>query len=68
MAHYKEINDTLTGDLLDVLVFCSDFCHYGWCEENKVEYQGWNGCHELEFDDNCAQCHESIHGVEGAWV
>lgn len=64
MAHYHEINDTLTGDLLDLLTFCSDTCHWSWCHDNKVNYEGWNGAHELEFPDHCAQCDDLIAGVE----
>jgi hypothetical protein len=64
MSHYLEINDTATGDLLDVIIFCSDYCHYWFCHENNVEYGGWNGCHELPYDDKCAECGAVIHGVE----
>lgn len=52
--HLFEINDD-QGDLVDVVVFCSDYCHRLWCIENKQEYQGWNGCHE-PWPSRCASC------------
>lgn len=67
MAHYHEVNDTRTGDLLDLIVFCSDWCHRQWCQETANTYEGWNGCHELEFTDWCANCGEPVPGVKGAW-
>jgi len=56
--------------VVDALYFCSDF----HCQEflsqkdNDKEYgsyQGWYGCHELEFDDYCAYCEKKIKGVSG---
>jgi len=64
MTHYLEVNDSATGDLLDLVPFCSDYCHYWYCHTNGVEYQGWNGCHEHPHDDKCAECGVVIPGVE----
>ena len=54
--HYHMIEDD-TGDLVDIVHFCSDACHRQWCEDNDEKYGGWNGCNEgsdsVEFCDNC---------------
>ena len=62
MTHYHEINDT-HGDLIDLIAFCSDWCHQQWCTQNEVEYQGWNGCHEHPYDDKCQNCEADIDGL-----
>jgi hypothetical protein len=62
MAHYYEVNDS-RGDLIDLIVFCSDWCHRNHCEQNGLEYGGWNGCHELEFTDKCAYCESKVYGI-----
>jgi hypothetical protein len=62
MAHYYEVEDD-KGDLIDLVVFCSDFCHQSYCRENGKEYGGWNGCHELEFTTPCESCGEQVHGL-----
>ena len=54
-AHYHEIDDD-NGDLADLVVFCSDWCHRVWCWHTKNKYQGWNGCHELPEPTNCVSC------------
>ena len=64
MAHYHEVNAE-SGDLIDLIVFCSDNCHWSYCHDNDLDYAGWNGCHELEFSEYCAQCCDSIAGVNG---
>jgi hypothetical protein len=66
MSHYYFITDTLTGDLLDALPFCSDYCHYWYCHQNGLEYEGWNGCHEHPYDDECRECGTLIKGLEQA--
>ena len=66
MSHYYFITDTLTGDLLDALPFCSDDCHYWYCRENELEYAGWNGCHEAPYTEQCCECGTLIQGVEEA--
>jgi hypothetical protein len=62
MAHYHEIIDR-RGDIIDLVVFCSDYCHEQWCIDHEVEYQGWNGCHEHPYDDRCYNCEAEIHGL-----
>ena len=62
-AHYHELDDD-QGDLVDLVTLCSDWCHRCWCDGNDAIYGGWNGCHELEFQDSCAQCGVVIPGVE----
>jgi len=63
MAHLQLI-ENLDGDLIDVVEFCSDFCH---SDAAGVEYQGWNGCNELEFNSPCQNCGTTIEGVEGEY-
>jgi len=46
--------------------FCSDGCHYWYCRENGLEYEGWNGCHEHPYADECRECGTLIQGVEEA--
>ena len=31
----------------------------------NLEYRGWNGCNESEFNTWCANCDVLIEGVEG---
>jgi hypothetical protein len=67
-AHYHELEDG-QGDLVELVTFCSDGCHRSWCVDRMVDgtdihYGGWNGCHELEFQEPCAQCGRVIPGVE----
>jgi hypothetical protein len=55
---------------VDALYFCSDYHHQEFLlqEDNQKKYgkyQGWDGCHELEFDDYCAYCEKKIKGVSG---
>ena len=47
--HLHHIEDS-SGDLVDLLEFCSDYCHRDCMGE---DYQGWNGCNESEFDTAC---------------
>jgi endogenous inhibitor of DNA gyrase (YacG/DUF329 family) len=63
MTHYHETNDG-TGDLVDLIPFCSDGCHQNWCDENSKNYEGWNGCHEHDHDEKCASCGRIIPGIE----
>ncbi len=54
--HYHFVEDS-SGDLVDLVPFCSDACHQAWCTENDVAYGGWSGANEggdsAEF---CAHC------------
>lgn len=54
--HYHYIEDP-TGQLVDLVPFCSDNCHREWCATNEESYQGWNGCQEgSDYVEFCAQC------------
>ena len=57
--HIHAIEDEV-GDIIDIETFYSDFCHKGWCLENSVDYEGWNGCHETHDSDICAYCGEPL--------
>ena len=63
MSHYLSITDSATGDLLDIVPFCSDYCHFWYCHENRIEYEGWNGCHEHDHDEVCAECGTVLPGL-----
>jgi hypothetical protein len=63
MAHYHFINDT-SGDLIDSVTFCSDWCHNSWCQRTGNQYGGWNGCHELEFSTPCVNCGGMVEGIQ----
>ena len=65
--HYVEIEDN-EGDLIDAIPTCSESCARQYCSDNNLEYGGWNGCRELEFNDYCGSCESVIVGVEGAYV
>ena len=65
--HYVMI-DNSEGDLIDAIPVCSESCARQYCSDNNLEYDGWNGCHELEFDDFCGSCNSVIVGVLGAYV
>jgi hypothetical protein len=53
--HYHYIEGA-TGDLIDLVPFCSDDCHRSWCADTGEEYI-WNGCHEgADYPEYCAQC------------
>lgn len=51
-----------TGDVCGIVNFCSDSCHYQWCQDNGENYGGWNGCHETPFTVFCEQCGVVIPG------
>lgn len=59
--HYLEM--IIDNELIDIVPFCSDWCHNSYCVMHGIKYEGWNGCHEggdnAEF---CAYCSEEIHG------
>jgi len=67
MAHKHDV-DGPDGDILDRAYFCSDYCHKEWCDTKGIEYAGWDGCHELEFDAACDQCEKTLPGVEGPYI
>jgi hypothetical protein len=54
--HYHEIND-VSGDLEDLIPFCSDSCHVEWCTRKRVPYDGWNGAHDdSDVNEYCFNC------------
>jgi hypothetical protein len=56
MSHYHFIEDE-TGDLVELVPFCSDSCHRQWCADNNETYGGWNGCQEgSDAGEWCALC------------
>ena len=60
MAHLQFIEDA-QGDVVDQIVFCSDFCHR---LHAAADYNGWNGCHEISVSEPCAECGDPVAGVE----
>jgi hypothetical protein len=66
--HYHFVEDD-SGNVVDLIPFCSDLCHRAWCADHGSTYGGWNGCHEggdsAEFCANCGDCcHEGGGSVE----
>jgi hypothetical protein len=57
-AHLVFIEDE-RGDVVDYEVYCSD-----WCARTSPNWDGWNGCHEIETSTVCASCGTEIEGVE----
>ena len=66
--HQHCVNDPISGDIVDIVVFCSDACHKEWCANplNDETYEGWSGCHECEHTEYCAQCGVVLPGYEDA--
>ena len=59
--HYLEV--VSGNELIDVIPFCSDWCHQQYCRAHDVKYEGWNGCQEgSDSAEYCASCLEEIHG------
>ena len=54
MAHLQFIEDK-AGDVIDQVVFCSDYCH-----QSHAKYNGWNGCIEISTPEFCARCNQLI--------
>ena len=53
-----------SGNIVDVIYFCSDACHRDYCaEHDDIPYSGWNGCHEGSNVEFCAQCGVVAGGV-----
>ena len=61
-AHYHYVEDD-QGDLVELVTFCGDWCHRCWCVDHDAIYGGWNGCHEIEYQEPCAQCGIVIPGA-----
>ena len=67
MAHLHFVEDE-HGDVVDHIVFCSDFCHSDYCwrehKNGNLEYGGWNGCHEISTSEPCANCDDLVPGLD----
>ena len=53
--HYHYVTDA-RGDVTDNVPFCSDSCHQDWDAMNNLDYCGWNGSHESDYNEYCASC------------
>ena len=59
--HYYFVEDA-DGDVVDLIPYCSDFCHR---EDQGENYRGWNGCHEgADYDQECALCGKFLPRLE----
>ena len=58
MAHLTYIEDK-QGDVVDQEVYCSDFC-----ARVSPNYGGWNGCNEISVSEPCANCGETVEGLD----
>jgi hypothetical protein len=58
--HLHYIEDE-SGDLVDLVEFCSDACNRDWSGD---AYQGWSGCHESEHTTYCRHCGTVIPGED----
>jgi hypothetical protein len=65
MAHLHFIED-IDGDVVDHVIFCSDFCHREYCDDETYIYGGWNGCHEISTSEPCAYCEALVGGLDEA--
>lgn len=59
MAHIHRHHDN-SGGVIELTYFCGDYCHRQWCEQTKQAYDGWDGCHELDTMERCANCEEMV--------
>jgi len=48
-------------DVIDCKYYCSDFCNQ---DANGENYQGFNGCHEIDDSQPCDNCGKTMLGVE----
>ena len=63
MAHLHLIEDS-QGDVVEQIVFCSDFCHQDYIERENLIYGGWFGCQEISITEPCANCETEVQGIE----
>ena len=64
MAHLHFIED-YRGDVVDQLVFCSDYCHFVHItDHSKYIYNGWNGCNEISTSTPCVHCEVTVKGID----
>ena len=64
MAHIHEIEDE-KGNLVDIDVFCSDFCNQKY---TKDKYKGWYGLMEISFNTPCLNCGKIVIGVNEVFL
>jgi len=57
--HIEYITDK-NNDIIDANYYCSDYCHK---VKSKDNYEGWNGCHEIDEDTQCNNCNKKINGT-----
>ena len=61
------IVEDINGDAVEGYEVCSDSCHRWLAEHEGLPYNGWNGCHEAEFNTSCYSCDAFIAGVNGTY-
>ena len=63
MAHLHLIEEP-NGDVVDYLVFCSDYCHKMHVTNRLIPYMGWNGCNEISTTQPCEYCKATVNGLD----
>lgn len=59
--HYQLLIDNTTGDMIEAIPYCCDYCHRQGAGD---DYEGWNGCQEgADYDQQCAHCGDIILGL-----
>jgi hypothetical protein len=58
---YPYIPEDTSSDIVDYLVFCSDYCHQTYTSSG---YEGWNGCHEISTTQPCLNCGDTVQGLD----
>ena len=61
--HIYRVEDT-TGNLVDLVEFCSNRCLIQWCHDHNETYHGWDGCHEASCSTLCVECGDLIEGLD----
>ena len=63
-AHIHPITNEHNEDIIDLFVFCSDFCHRQYLAAHQIPYEGWYGCQEIS-EQPCTNCSDLIGS--GSW-
>ena len=58
MSHIVHHDDE-NGEMVDISDYCSDAC-----ARTDEDYDGWAGCHEVEFTTYCENCGVVIGGLD----
>ena len=58
---YENKEQERDGNPVDCKHYCSDFCNR---DANGENYQGFNGCHEIDYSQPCDNCGKTMLGVE----